>query len=95
MPTPPCTASTCRIGATLIPVQVISDGLCTALGVRLLQGEHSGGSTAAAAALSRCGAGAFAAEVEDLAAKLGAVAAVSEAVHGDVFAALAGGAQAL
>jgi hypothetical protein len=71
--------------------QAISGGLCAALGLQLLQGGAGDGG-AAAAALARCGATAFAAEVQILADQLGAVAAIAEAVHGDVFAALANGA---
>lgn len=73
-------------------MQAISGGLCAALGLQLLQGGADGDGGAAAAALARCGASAFAAEVQGLAIQLSAVAAIAEAVHGDVFAVLVGGA---
>lgn len=68
--------------------QAISNGLTLALSLRLLMGGGGGG--AAAAALTRCGAAAFGSEVDALAADLGRVAAISEAVHSEAYEALAG-----
>ena len=65
------------------PVQALTAGLSSALHILLLAGDAAGPAAerAAAAAVSRCGAGGLQAEVAALAVRLRAVAAVVEAVH--------------
>ena len=69
-------------------MQALCNGVIKALQILLLrqpQAQDGAAWDAVRQALARCGAGGLLSEVRGLASRLGAIAAVSEAVHGATY----------